>query len=98
MAILDGERLQTDMGWEGEGPFYYTAISEPQISTELTRSANASSDVLSNVRVDSVTFQPCLEEKERSQDRLFAVAVPGVGLLSGIFDGTHSWCSARYPD
>jgi pyruvate dehydrogenase phosphatase len=87
MPAWEGERLETDMGWNGEGPFYYTALPEPLLSSELARIANPASQVLTNTRVDSVTFQPCLEETERSQDRHFSLAIPGVGLLTGVFDG-----------
>lgn len=87
MPTWEGERLETDMGWNGEGPFYYTSLPEPLLSSELARLANSASQVLINTRVDSVVFQPCLEEMERSQDRHFSLAIPGVGLLTGVFDG-----------
>ncbi|KAF8305656.1 protein serine/threonine phosphatase 2C [Clavulina sp. PMI_390] len=85
---LTGPRLQTDMGWPGEGPFWYTAVPEPELSEQLVRASHAKSVSLSrDLRIDSVTIQPCLEEKEASQDRLFSLEVPGVGTLTGVFDG-----------
>lgn len=90
MPAWEGDRLQTNMGWEGEGPFYYTALREPLLSAELTRTANVKSETLSGLRIDSVTFQPCLEENERSQDRLFSLAIPGIGTLTGVFDGVQN--------
>ena len=87
MPAWEGERLETDMGWDGEGPFHYTALPEPLLSSELARAANSSSQVLMNIQVDSVTFQPCLDENQRNQDRHFSLAIPEVGLLTGVFDG-----------
>ncbi|KAF9516475.1 hypothetical protein BS47DRAFT_1340814 [Hydnum rufescens UP504] len=75
------------MGWPGAGPFIYTILPEPFLSSELARLSNSSSERLSDgIRVDSLTFQPCLLEEERSQDRLFTQEIP-FGLLTGIFDG-----------
>ena len=92
MPTWEGERLETDMGWDGEGPFHYTALSEPLLSSELARIANSASRVLMNTRVDSVAFQPCLDEREKSQDRHFSLAIPDVGLLTGVFDGNAIFC------
>lgn len=87
MAHWQGERFETNMGWEGVGPFHYTSITEPQITTEFEKTANPTTKVLGGLRIDSVTFQPCLLEKEASQDRLINFEVPGVGVVSAIFDG-----------
>lgn len=89
MTPWEGPRLETNMGWEGEGPFHYTSLSDPQLTTEFERTANPTSQLLgpAGVRIDSVTFQPCLVEHERSQDRLVSFDVPGVGVVSAVFDG-----------
>jgi hypothetical protein len=80
-------RGRTNMGWPGAGPFTYTILPEPFLSSELARLSNSSSERLSDgIRLDSVTFQPCPLEEERSQDRLFTQEIP-FGLLTGIFDG-----------
>lgn len=95
MPTWSGKRLETDMGWSGEGPFFYTSMPEPDLSAELSRIshpetqafASDSDDRKGALRVDSVTMQPCLDENERSQDRLFVKAVQGVGTLVAVLDG-----------
>ena len=80
-------RGRTDLGWPGDGPFTYTILPEPFLSSELARLANSSCEHMSSgIRVDSVTYQPCLVEEERSQDRLFAHET-SFGFIAGVFDG-----------
>lgn len=84
-------RRQTDMGWgPGYGPFPYTLLSEPTLSLELRRLAEATTHLPG---VDSVNFQPCLDPSERSQDRHAAQrwAMPdGQWTFCGVFDGESS--------
>lgn len=89
MSTWPGQRLETDLGFPGYGPFPYTLLGDPKVlATELFRAANATSDVmpLSGARVDSVTFQPCLMEEEASQDRRFCLETER-GVLVGVLDG-----------
>lgn len=83
--------LLTNLGTTGAGgPWPFRLLSEPEISTELSRFANAKSSNASGVRVDSVTFQPAQAENDRSQDRIYDGPFHGLkwrGSMIGVFDG-----------
>jgi pyruvate dehydrogenase phosphatase len=81
------QRRQTDMGWPNHGPFFYHSLPEPDLTSELR--------LLSNARfvgnADCVTFQPCPDPEQRSQDRYEIQdwhLSNGTWKFAGIFDGT----------
>lgn len=97
MYASHGQPGRTDLGYADEGPFRYTILPEPFLSKELERLANAKSTPLSDassgghhVKVDSITFQPCLVEEESSQDRLIVEDWETEGSLVAVFDGELS--------
>ena len=59
------QRKTTDMGWPEEGLWWYTPLPEPYLSSELARLAEART----HGDTDSVSFQPCPNPEEASQDR-----------------------------
>lgn len=78
---------------DGDGPWPFRLLSEPELTAELRRFANAKSSNASGVRVDSVSFQPAQAEKERSQDRIYDGPCNGLkwrGSMIGVFDGMAS--------
>lgn len=82
------ERLPTSLSWIPDKTFYYTSLSEPQLTAELERLAQPTSQSLSEgTRLDSLSIQPCRNESERNQDRMFVESVPGVGTVIGVLDG-----------
>ncbi|KAF8601894.1 protein serine/threonine phosphatase 2C [Ceratobasidium sp. AG-I] len=83
-------RLLTNLGSEGWGPWPFSLLSEPELSSELSRFANAKTSNASGVRVDSITFQPAQGEKNCSQDRIYDGPFNGLkwhGSMIGVFDG-----------
>lgn len=82
------ERLPTSLSWIPDKTFYYTSLSEPQLTAELERLAQPSSQSFpSGIRLDSLSIQPCQNESERNQDRMFVESVSGVGTVIGVLDG-----------
>jgi len=82
---------QTDMGWPGYGPWTYTSLSEPLLTSELARLSGAKSIG----KTDCVSFQPCLNPDQRNQDRYVVVdweLSNGTWQFRGIFDGTGISC------
>ncbi|KAG8703517.1 hypothetical protein FRC11_010661, partial [Ceratobasidium sp. 423] len=68
----DGRPL-TNLGIEGYGsPWNFRRLTEPELTQELHRHANAKSSNVSGLRVDSVWFQPAKGEENASQDRIYA--------------------------
>lgn len=75
-------------GWPNSGPWPYRILSEPVLSQELERSAQVMTHA--DGRVDSVSFQPCLNPEEASQDRRVAEewSLPsGKWTFAAVFDG-----------
>lgn len=75
------------MGWpEEEALWWYTPLPEPLLSSELSRLA----DARTHGDTDSVTFQPCPNPEEASQDR-FVIAdwslTGGNWAFRAVFDG-----------
>lgn len=77
---------ETDLGYEGHGPWRYRKLPEPEITSILTQLANPKSIA----GVDCVTFQTCVGETPINQDR-YAVEdwelASGVWKFLAIFDG-----------
>jgi hypothetical protein len=84
-------RLRTNLGIEGYGsPWDFRMLTEPELTQELRRHANAKSSDSSGLRVDSVWFQPAQGEENASQDRIYAGLCEIKGeqwSLAGVFDG-----------
>jgi hypothetical protein len=85
-------RKTTDMGWPEEGAeWWYTVLPEPVLSSELARLsfANSYGDT------DAVTFQPCPNPEQSSQDRFVIKDWPlanGTWSFRAVFDGQlRSW-------
>ncbi|KDQ57569.1 hypothetical protein JAAARDRAFT_130764 [Jaapia argillacea MUCL 33604] len=76
------------MGWGPPyGPWRYRVLAEPQVTLELARLSNAQS---SQGRVDTLTFQPCPNPEEQSQDRYIVQDWDlrgGTWRFAGVFDG-----------
>ncbi|KJA27787.1 hypothetical protein HYPSUDRAFT_62824 [Hypholoma sublateritium FD-334 SS-4] len=90
------QRKTTDMGWpEEEALWWYTPLSEPLLSSELARLA----DARTHGDTDSVTFQPCPNPEEASQDR-FVIAdwslTGGNWAFRAVFDGHAGHETADY--
>jgi len=77
----------TDMDWpEADALWLYTVLPEPQLSLELERLSLAKSVD----DTDIVTFQPCPNYDERSQDRFVIqnwVLPNGTWSFRAVFDG-----------
>ncbi|KAI5120304.1 hypothetical protein M0805_005808 [Coniferiporia weirii] len=90
---------QTDMGWEGEGPWTYRLLQEPHLSSEFNRQSSPREHVLGSAKAYSVTIQPCPDPEQRSQDRYVVEGweMPG-GIWSflGVFDGHGGHDTADY--
>ncbi|CAE6540199.1 unnamed protein product [Rhizoctonia solani] len=84
-------RLLTNLGIEGYGsPWNFRLLTEPELTRELQRHANAKSSTVSGLRVDSVWFQPAEGEHNASQDRIYSGPCEVEGekwSLVGVFDG-----------
>jgi hypothetical protein len=82
----------TDMGWGPDyGTWRYRVLSEAEISTQLGLYAKAEFDT--TAKVASVTFQPCLNQDSRSQDRRVVHSWDfrdGPWTFTGVFDGKLS--------
>ncbi|KAF8501337.1 protein serine threonine phosphatase 2C [Hysterangium stoloniferum] len=64
----ESEYKWTNMGWgEAYGPWRYKVLSEETVSKNLPLYAHSQTDPSGGIT--SVTFQPCLNEDDRSQDR-----------------------------
>jgi len=85
--MTDLDKKTTDMGWpEADALWLYTVLPEPQLSLELERLSLAKN--LDDT--DVVTFQPCPNYDERSQDRFVIQSweLPnGTWSFHAIFDG-----------
>lgn len=77
---------ETNLGYEGYGPWRYRKLSEPELTSLLTRLA----DPKSIAGVDCVSFQPATGEAPINQDR-YAVEdwdlEGGIWKFLAIFDG-----------
>ena len=85
---LPGTYAKTDMGWANHGLWTYRILPEPILSETLERYAQVQSHA--NNTIDSITFQPCPDEDEASQDRRIAGQwdLPdGKWTFAAIFDG-----------
>ncbi|KAF8755472.1 Protein serine threonine phosphatase 2C [Rhizoctonia solani] len=84
-------RLLTNLSIEGHGsPWNFRMLAEPELTQELLRHANPKSSNASDLRVDSVWFQPAQGEENASQDRVYAGTCEIDGekwSLAGVFDG-----------
>jgi pyruvate dehydrogenase phosphatase len=93
----DPSKQWTDMGWGDRfGPFAYTLLSEPDVSSELARLSGATH--VANVHC--VTFQPCPNPEERSQDRYVVqdwALADGVWKFLAVFDGAPPRLSIPFP-
>ncbi|CAE6452165.1 hypothetical protein ACGC1H_002356 [Rhizoctonia solani] len=93
-------RLLTNLSIEGHGsPWSFRLLSEPELTHELCRHANAKSSSASGLRVDSVWFQPAQGEQNASQDRIYAGPCKIKGeqwSLVGVFDGHAGEECAEY--
>lgn len=78
-------KKQTDRGHPGEN-WTYTSFSEPELSARLSQMAGAGSQD----RTDWVSFQPCLNPDQSTQDR-FVLAdwqlEGGAWSFRAVFDG-----------
>ncbi|CCO32270.1 hypothetical protein BN14_06325 [Rhizoctonia solani AG-1 IB] len=92
--------LRTNLGIEGYGsPWDFRMLTEPELTQELRRHANAKSSDSSGLRVDSVWFQPAQGEENASQDRIYAGLCEIKGeqwSLAGVFDGHGGEECAEY--
>ncbi|KAF9529315.1 phosphatase 2C-like domain-containing protein [Crepidotus variabilis] len=96
-------RKVTDMGWgQADALWFYTALPEPMLSSELERLAFATSFT----DTDVVSFQPCPNPEHSSQDRYVIRdwALPGGNWgFRAIFDGhagheTADYTASTLPD
>lgn len=84
-------RLLTNLGMDIPGsPWPFRQLTEPELTNELGRHANAKTSDISGLRVDSVWFQPAQGESNNSQDRIYSGACTVSGeqwALAAVFDG-----------
>lgn len=74
----------------------YTVMSDPQLTQELARMANAKSF---GDTTDVVTFQPCLNPEVSSQDRYVVqewALQSGTWKFLAVFDGMRSFLHLKY--
>lgn len=86
----DGRPL-TNLGMNVPGsPWPFRQLTEPELTNELSRHANAKTSNVSGLRVDSVWFQPAQGENNNSQDRIYDGVCEVSGeqwALAAVFDG-----------
>jgi hypothetical protein len=90
----DGRKCSTLNAPPGYGPWLFQDLHEPELTQRLNLMSGAKTSVLSGLRVDSVSFQPCPSREERSQDRIYAGRCDIEGdsspwSLVGVFDGMY---------
>ncbi|KAF8972972.1 hypothetical protein BDZ97DRAFT_1935957 [Flammula alnicola] len=86
MALV---KKTTDMGWpEADALWLYTVLPEPLLSSELKRLSFAHT----HGDTDVVTFQPCPNPEQSSQDRFVIRDWHGNGtwMFRAVFDGQHA--------
>ncbi|KAF9484447.1 protein serine/threonine phosphatase 2C [Pholiota conissans] len=84
---MEEVRKKTNMGWPEENAlWWYTVIPEPQLSNKLEQLSHAKS----YGDTDAITFQPCPNPEEKSQDRFVIKQWPfadGTWSFRAVFDG-----------
>ncbi|KAG9105311.1 hypothetical protein FRC07_009398 [Ceratobasidium sp. 392] len=71
-STKDGRKYTTLGAPAGFGPWPFQELHEPELTQRLHLMSGAKSSLLSGLRVDSVSFQPCPSEEEQSQDRVYS--------------------------
>ncbi|KAG8683869.1 hypothetical protein FRC08_014022 [Ceratobasidium sp. 394] len=91
-STRNGRKCTTLGAPSGYGPWLFEELHEPELTQRLHLMSGAKSSVFSGLRVDSVSFQPCPSEEERSQDRVYSGVCnvegdPSPWSLIAVFDG-----------